>query len=99
MLRGADHHERGSGRIEAADVRLLQTEEAIEFHADGREDVNGWHALGDERRDVAERGLLVGEPLERLTRFRVRNRGCDELREASEAYFGVRREWFTRRDG
>ena len=51
-----------------------------------------------QRRDAAQRGLLVGEQPDGLLRIRARDRDAHELAESLEARLGTRRQRLGRRE-
>ena len=82
------------------------SEDAADLLRDGREHLGRWQPAGDQRGDPAQRGLLVGEPVEFVAAvlelgaaLGVRDRGRDEFGEVGYALFGVGREVLASRPG
>ena len=79
----ADHGRRAVGLV-ARHLHKREVEELRDLGGDRSKDVARERALRDERRHVAQRRLLVGQPSQLLARLRVGQRGRDELGEAGE---------------
>ena len=75
--------------VVADELDPLQPEQARDLVDDGREDLLGCGAGGDEGRDSAERGLLVAEAAHLVVRLRVRERGGDQVGERGQSFFGA----------
>ena len=88
LARRGDHGPRGVSVV-PNELDPLQPQEARDLLDDGREDLLGCGAGGDEGRDPSESSLLLAEPPNLVVRLRVRERRGDQIGERGQPLLGA----------